>query len=78
MKTFYIIYNIGCHGDFADIEQAGTDECRLIAVQGVALSDISPEERQLFGGITSAYLFQVQAEDYDAACDKLSQLMPEE
>jgi hypothetical protein len=78
MKTFYISHNMSHHGDFSDIACASTPDGQLIAVQGIAVEDLSAEERAQFGNQTSAYTFKVQATDYNAACDKVSALLPEE
>ncbi len=78
MRTFYISHNISHHGDFSDIEHAATSECRLIAVQGVAIEDLTQKERERFGNQISAYTFKVQAENYDAACHKVSAILPED
>jgi len=79
VRTFYVDINIGYHGDFSDIEQrANLDVCRLIAVQGIAIEDITAEERSQFGNRLSTYTFKVRAKDYNEACDFVSAILSED
>lgn len=74
---FYLIENIS-GGDVAAIEKTATSECQLMAVQSIPVENLSNADLLLFSNKTCANLFQVFAETYDAAREKLNAVLSQE